>query len=180
VDLHNPQSQDKAMTEAFWKDTQVLGGLFAGLKDPMLALCWISRREYRSHPGNCADFGLSLPEVYMNSSNTIFVQVLDCPCLKSLECEMLEHHKRYHKLKMAVQVLDSPFSRLKDLMVELCEEQKLPIPRAFMRIALSMMRRSVRKRADFVIDDVSPLDVVPGSFIPALFGEPFKCNVSTA
>lgn len=78
----NPQSQDKAMTEAFWKDTQVLGGLFAGLKDPMLALCWISRREYRSHPGNCADFGLSLPEVYMNSSNTIFVQVLDCPCLK--------------------------------------------------------------------------------------------------
>ncbi|CAK0787805.1 hypothetical protein CVIRNUC_011027 [Coccomyxa viridis] len=67
-------------------------------------------------------------------------------------------------------VLDSPFGRLKDLMVELCEEQKLPIPRAFMRIALSMMRRSVRKRANFNVDDVSPLDVVPGSFIPALFG----------
>ena len=70
-----------------------------------------------------------------------------------------------------MQVLDSPFGRLKDLMVELCEEQKLPIPRAFMRIALSMMRRSVRKRANFNVDDVSPLDVVPGSFIPALFGE---------
>ena len=70
-----------------------------------------------------------------------------------------------------LQVLDSPFGRLKDLMVELCEEQKLPIPRAFMRIALSMMRRSVRKRANFNVDDVSPLDVVPGSFIPALFGE---------
>ena len=68
-------------------------------------------------------------------------------------------------------MLDSPFGRLKDLMVELCEEQKLPIPRAFMRIALSMMRRSVRKRANFNVDDVSPLDVVPGSFIPALFGE---------
>ncbi|CAL5224837.1 g7591 [Coccomyxa viridis] len=67
-------------------------------------------------------------------------------------------------------VLDSPFSRLRDLMVELCEEQKLPIPRAFMRIALSMMRRSVRRRANFSIDEVSPLDVVPGSFIPALFG----------
>ena len=72
---------------------------------------------------------------------------------------------------MCLQVLDSPFGRLKDLMVELCEEQKLPIPRAFMRIALSMMRRSVRKRANFNVDDVSPLDVVPGSFIPALFGE---------
>ena len=68
-------------------------------------------------------------------------------------------------------MLDSPFGRLKDLMVELCEEQKLPIPRAFMRIALSMMRRSVRKRANFNVDDVSPLDVVSGSFIPALFGE---------
>ena len=55
--------------------------------------------------------------------------------------------------------------------MELCEEQKLPIPRAFMRIALSMMRRSVRRRASFSIDEVSPLDVVPGSFIPALFGE---------
>lgn len=72
---------------------------------------------------------------------------------------------------LLVQVLDSPFARLKDLMVELCEEQKLPIPRAFMRLALSMMRRSVRKRAGFSIEDVSPLDVVPGSFIPALFGE---------
>ncbi len=76
-----------------------------------------------------------------------------------------------HTHAVALQVLDSPFSRLKDLMVELCEEQKLPIPRAFMRIALSMMRRSVRRRANFSIDEVSPLDVVPGSFIPALFGE---------
>ena len=44
---------------------------------------------------------------------------------------------------MAAQVLDSPFARLKDLMVELCEEQKLPILHAFMRIALSMIWHSV-------------------------------------
>ena len=68
------------------------------------------------------------------------------------------------------QVLDSPFARLRDLMVELTEEQRLPIPRAFMRVALGMMRRSVRKRAKFSIDDVSPLDVVGQSYIPALFG----------
>ena len=78
----------------------------------------------------------------------------------------------------AAQVLDSPFARLRELMVELCEEQKLPIPRAFMRIALSMMRRSVRRRANFSIDEVSPLDVVPGSFIPALFGEQLWTNVA--
>ena len=37
-----------------------------------------------------------------------------------------------------------------------------------------MMRRSVhvRERAGFSIDNVSPLGVVPGSFIPALFCEP--------
>ncbi|CAL8472078.1 g11620 [Coccomyxa elongata] len=67
-------------------------------------------------------------------------------------------------------IVDSPFSKLKDLMVELTEEQKLPIPRAFMRMALSMMKRSVKKRANFNIDDVSPIDVVGQSFIPALFG----------
>ncbi len=49
--------------------------------------------------------------------------------------------------------------------------QKLPIPRPFMRVALSMMRRSVRKRASFSIDEVAPLDFVGETFVPALFGE---------
>ena len=89
----------------------------------------------------------------------------------TLTIQPLDRALGWPELGSCLQVLDSPFGRLKDLMVELCEEQKLPIPRAFMRIALSMMRRSVRKRANFNVDDVSPLDVVPGSFIPALFGE---------
>lgn len=67
-------------------------------------------------------------------------------------------------------VVDSPFSKLTDLMTELVVEQKLPIPRPFMRVALSMMRRSVRKRAHFSIDDVAPLDYVGETFVPALFG----------
>ena len=50
--------------------------------------------------------------------------------------------------------------------------QKLPIPRPFMRVALSMMRRSVRKRAHFSIDDVAPLDYAGETFVPVLFGEP--------
>ncbi len=69
-----------------------------------------------------------------------------------------------------VQVLDSPFSKLTDLMLELVEEQRLPIPRALYKMALGMMRRSVKKRAHFNIDTVSPIDVVQESYIPALFG----------
>ena len=67
--------------------------------------------------------------------------------------------------------MDSPFARLTELMVELVDEQRLPIPKPFMRVALGMMRRSVRKRAGFNIDSVAPLDIVPQCFIPALFGE---------
>lgn len=68
--------------------------------------------------------------------------------------------------------MDSPFARLTELMVELVDEQKVPIPKAFMRVALGMMRRSVRKRAGFNIDDVAPLNRVSQCHIPALFGKP--------
>ena len=36
-----------------------------------------------------------------------------------------------------------------------------------------MMRRSVRKRAGFDLDEVAPLDVVGNCFVPALFGAQF-------
>ena len=38
------------------------------------------------------------------------------------------------------------------------------------QVALGMMRRSVRKRAGFDLDEVAPLDVVGRCFVPALFG----------
>lgn len=68
-------------------------------------------------------------------------------------------------------MIDSPFAQLTELMMELVDEQKVPIPKAFMRVALGMMRRSVRKRAGFNIDDVAPVHHVSECFIPALFGE---------
>ena len=71
---------------------------------------------------------------------------------------------------MSTQVVDSPFARLTELMLELVEEQKVPIPKPFMRVALSMMRRSVKKRAGFSLDSVAPLDLAPKAFIPVLFG----------
>lgn len=39
-----------------------------------------------------------------------------------------------------------------------------------LQIALSMLKRSVRKRAGFSVDQVAPLDCVGSSYIPALFG----------
>lgn len=71
---------------------------------------------------------------------------------------------------IAGMVLDSPFSKLNDLMLELVQEQQVPIPRAFVRLALMAMRRSVRKRAKFDIYDISPVDIVGESFVPVLFG----------
>jgi len=67
-------------------------------------------------------------------------------------------------------VCDSPFSRLKDLMLELVEEQKIPIPKPFLKIVLGLMRRSVKNRANFDIYEVSPLDKVHEAFVPVLFG----------
>lgn len=74
------------------------------------------------------------------------------------------------------QVVDSPFAKLTELMLELVEEQKIPIPRSLMRVALSMMRRSVKKRAGFNIDEVAPIDQIHTSFIPCLFGECSNCS----
>jgi len=71
---------------------------------------------------------------------------------------------------IAGMVIDSPFSRLTELMLEIVEEQKLPIPKPFLKMAVAAMKRSVRKRAGFEIDKVSPLDAVPQCFIPVLFG----------
>lgn len=69
-------------------------------------------------------------------------------------------------------VVDSPFSRLTDLMLELATDtqQGLNVPRPLVKVALTMMRRSVRKKADFCIDDVAPLDLAKEMYVPVLFG----------
>jgi hypothetical protein len=73
---------------------------------------------------------------------------------------------------IAAVVADSPFSRLIDLMLELAVsgDGGISIPRPLVKVALGMMKRSVRRRAGFSIDDVAPLDAAPSMFVPALFG----------
>lgn len=69
-------------------------------------------------------------------------------------------------------VADSPFSKLVDLMFEIAsnKEHGMSIPKPLVKLAMGLMRRSVRKRAGFSIDDVSPCDVMPETFVPTLFG----------
>ena len=82
--------------------------------------------------------------------------------------------------------MDSPFARLTDLMIEVVEDQKLPIPRALIKVGLTfqgshdilcvkffilktpayrplssqmvlaVMKRSIKKKAGFDIEKASP------------------------
>ena len=78
----------------------------------------------------------------------------------------------YRDPSIAVVVADSPFSNLVELMVELAtnKEQGMAIPKPVVKVLLTFMRRSIRKRAGFRIDDVSPIDMMPKTYVPTLFG----------
>ena len=39
-----------------------------------------------------------------------------------------------------------------------------------LKMVLAMMRKSVKKKAGFDINNVAPIDLVPNSIIPAVFG----------
>ena len=64
----------------------VLSGPLAGLKDPRLELCQTLERKYRSHTGNCSDFGLFLPKVSTVVRDNINCAGLGQPfaCMKDL------------------------------------------------------------------------------------------------
>ena len=57
-------------------------------------------------------------------------------------------------------VLDSPFSNLWDLALELVESQNLGIPSVATSMARVLIRGSVKSRTGVEIDDLSPVKVV--------------------
>ncbi|KAG9448840.1 hypothetical protein H6P81_008805 [Aristolochia fimbriata] len=67
-------------------------------------------------------------------------------------------------------VLDSAFSNLFDLMMELVDVYKIRLPKFTVKMAVQYMRRVIQKRAKFDIMDLNCLQVAPKTFIPALFG----------
>lgn len=71
---------------------------------------------------------------------------------------------------IAGMVLDSAFSNLYDLMMELVDVYKIRLPKFTVKMAVQYMRRVIEKKAKFDIMDLNCLQVSPKTYIPALFG----------
>ncbi|XP_026661862.1 uncharacterized protein LOC103710654 isoform X2 [Phoenix dactylifera] len=71
---------------------------------------------------------------------------------------------------IAGMVLDSAFSNLFDLMMELVDVYKIRLPKFTVKMALQYMRRVIQKKAKFDIMDLNAVQFAPKTFIPALFG----------
>ncbi|XP_023634976.1 uncharacterized protein LOC17880449 isoform X3 [Capsella rubella] len=71
---------------------------------------------------------------------------------------------------IAGMVLDSAFSNLFDLMMELVDVYKIRLPKFTVKVAVQYMRRIIQKKAKFNIMDLNCVKVSPKTFIPALFG----------
>ncbi|KAL6839478.1 hypothetical protein ACP4OV_030748 [Aristida adscensionis] len=71
---------------------------------------------------------------------------------------------------IAGMVLDSAFSNLYDLMMELVEVYKIRVPKFTVKMAVQYMRRVIQRRAKFDIMDLNVVQFAPKTFIPALFG----------
>ncbi|KAK3009123.1 hypothetical protein RJ639_014919, partial [Escallonia herrerae] len=71
---------------------------------------------------------------------------------------------------IAGMVLDSAFSNLFDLMMELVDVYKIRLPKFTVKVAVQYMRRIIQKKAKFDIMDLNCMQVAPKTFIPALFG----------
>uniref|UniRef100_A0A1D1Y8W8 Uncharacterized protein yqkD n=2 Tax=Anthurium amnicola TaxID=1678845 RepID=A0A1D1Y8W8_9ARAE len=73
-------------------------------------------------------------------------------------------------LSIAGMVLDSAFSNLFDLMMELVDVYKIRLPKFTVKMAVQYMRRVIQKKAKFDIMDLNAVQFAPKTFIPALFG----------
>lgn len=71
---------------------------------------------------------------------------------------------------IAAMVLDSPFTDLRTLAGELAEQETYgAVPSWLADAALSVIKVSIQQRANFDIDDLSPISCAPSTVVPALF-----------
>ncbi|XWS35067.1 hypothetical protein CRYUN_Cryun21dG0094300 [Craigia yunnanensis] len=71
---------------------------------------------------------------------------------------------------IAGMVLDSPFSDLVDLMMELVDTFKFRFPKFTVKFAIQYMRKAIQKKAKFDITDLNTIKVAKSCFVPVLFG----------
>ncbi|XP_020238946.1 uncharacterized protein LOC109817979 isoform X2 [Cajanus cajan] len=71
---------------------------------------------------------------------------------------------------IAGMVLDSPFSDLVDLMMELVDTYRFRLPKFTVKFAIQYMRKAIQKKAKFDIMDLNTIKVAKACFVPALLG----------
>ncbi|PON80200.1 Alpha/beta hydrolase fold [Parasponia andersonii] len=71
---------------------------------------------------------------------------------------------------IAGMVLDSPFSDLVDLMMELVDTYRVRLPKFTVKFAIQYMRRAIQKKAKFDITGLNTIKVAKTCFVPVLFG----------
>lgn len=71
---------------------------------------------------------------------------------------------------IAGMVLDSPFSDLVDLMMELVDTYKIRLPKFTVKFAIQYMRRAILKKAKFDITELNTIKVAKSCFVPVLLG----------
>ncbi|GJP67546.1 hypothetical protein CLOP_g24356 [Closterium sp. NIES-67] len=74
-------------------------------------------------------------------------------------------------LSIAGMVLDSPFSNLPNLILELVDTFKIKLPKFTVKMLVYYLRNLIKKKVpDFDINDLDAVAVAKTSFIPVLFG----------
>lgn len=71
---------------------------------------------------------------------------------------------------IAGMVLDSSFSDLVDLMMELVDTYKFRLPKFTVKFAIQIMRKAILKKAKFDITELNTIKVAQSSFVPVLIG----------
>ncbi|KAG4945853.1 hypothetical protein JHK87_041860 [Glycine soja] len=71
---------------------------------------------------------------------------------------------------IAGMVLDSPFSDLVDLMMELVDKYRVRLPKFAVKFAIQYMRKTIQKKAKFDIMNLNTVKVAKSCFVPALLG----------
>eukprot|EP01122_Echinamoeba_exundans_P001789 TRINITY_DN1177_c0_g1_i2.p1 TRINITY_DN1177_c0_g1~~TRINITY_DN1177_c0_g1_i2.p1 ORF type:complete len:535 (+),score=122.08 TRINITY_DN1177_c0_g1_i2:106-1710(+) len=67
-------------------------------------------------------------------------------------------------------VVDSPFSSLRTLAMELVDKMAAKLPSLVAKAGYKMVRSSVKKQAKFDIDELETIKSAQASYVPALFG----------
>ena len=75
---------------------------------------------------------------------------------------------------LEVLILDSPFGDLKKVAAHLANQHSKYIPNIFIKGALALIRKTIKKKADFDISKIKPIKLVSKIIVPAYIAYSFE------